>query len=163
MKLDIGSQDGRYRDFTTVDLHASEADIKADAGALPFADNSVEEIWASHILEHIPPPRVQPVLKEWLRVLVLGGTARIITPDLDDGCRAWLERRPGAQSILFGSCEGEGQIHYLGWGAMELRHELAAAGFHVISLQSVRETAEHNLGGSYWHACVSLFAEVKKA
>lgn len=161
MKLDIGSQAARFKDYTTVDLYAPEADVKADAGNLPFPDNSVTDIWASHILEHIPPPRVQPVLKEWLRVLVPGGRAMIVIPDLDDACRAWLERRPAAQSMIFGAHD-EGQIHYLGWGALELRDELAAAGFHVITVQSMKETAENNLGGTYWHNMVNIFSEIRK-
>jgi ubiquinone/menaquinone biosynthesis C-methylase UbiE len=162
MKLDIGSAEARFKDYTTVDLYAPEADVKADAGALPFDDNSVEAIWASHILEHIPPPRVQPVLREWLRVLEPGGTATIATPDLDDACRAWLERRPAAQGMIFGMYEGEGQMHYMGWGPLELREELRLAGFEILSVQTYRETAEDNLGGTYWHDMVNLFAVVRK-
>lgn len=162
VKLDIGSDRGRFQDFTTVDLYAPNPDIRADAKELPFADNSVDEIWASHILEHLKPPDVQPALREWLRVLKPGARARIVIPDLDDACRAWLERRPAAQSMIFGAYEGPGQVHYLGWGAVELRDELAAAGFHVVSVQTMRETAEHNLGGSYFHTMLNIFAEVKK-
>lgn len=162
MKLDIGSDVKRYKDFTTVDLYAPNADVKADAGELPFPDNSVSEIWASHILEHIIPSRTQAVLREWLRVLVPGGTLTIAIPDLDDACRAWLERRPGARSMIFGAYEGEGQIHYTGWGPLELRDELRAAGFHVVSVQTYRETADDNLGGTYWHDMVNIFAIVRK-
>lgn len=162
MKLDIGSQNARYHDYTTVDLFAPEADIKADAGELPIPSDSVSDIWASHILEHIEPSRTQAVLREWLRVLEPGGTATIVTPDLDDACRAWLERRPAAQSMIFGGYDGPGQTHHIGWGAVELRDELAAAGFEVISVQAFRETAENNLGGTYWHEMVNLFAIVRK-
>jgi predicted SAM-dependent methyltransferase len=162
VKLDIGSQDARYQDYTTVDLYAPGADIKADAGDLPFDDNSVEAIWASHILEHIRPARVQAVLREWLRVLQPGGTLTIAVPDLDDACRAWLERRPGAQSMIFGAFEGEGQTHYLGWGPLEMRDELRAAGFNIVSVQTYRETADDNLGGTYWHDMVNIFAIVRK-
>lgn len=162
MKLDIGSQNARFKDFTTVDLYAPEADIKADAGDLPFADNTVTEIWASHILEHFPPSRVQPVLKEWLRVLVPGGTARIVIPDLDDACRAWLERRPAAMSMIFGGFEGQGMTHYFGWGPIELRDELRVAGFQVVSVQTMKETAEENFGGTYWHSMINIFAECRK-
>lgn len=162
MKLDIGSQAARFEDFTTVDLYAPEADVKADAAELPFPDDSVSDIWASHILEHIRPDRVQATLREWLRVLEPGGRCRIAIPDLDDACRAWLERRPGAQGLIFGMYDGPGQVHYLGWGAVELRDELAAAGFEVISVQTFRETAEQNLGGTYWHNMLNIFAEVRK-
>jgi predicted SAM-dependent methyltransferase len=162
VKLDIGSQDARYQDYTTVDLYAPGADIKADAGALPIPDDCVTDIWASHILEHIRPDRVQPVLREWLRVLAPGGTATVVTPDLDDACRAWLERRPAAQGMIFGQYDGPGQTHYLGWGAVELRDELRAAGFDVVSVQTFRETAEENLGGTYWHNMLNIFAVVRK-
>ena len=162
MKLDLGSQAARYKDYMTVDKYAPEADIKADVCDLPFKSNSITDIWASHILEHLKPLQVQPALKEWKRVLVPGGRCQIALPDLDDACRAWLERRPGAQSMIYGGYDGEGQFHYLGWGALELRDELRAAGFHITSVQSFRETADHNLGGSYWHNMVNLFAEVRK-
>lgn len=162
MKLDIGSQSARYQDFTTVDLYAPEADVKADAAALPFPDNSVEEIWASHILEHIEPPKVQQTLREWLRVLEPGAICRIAIPDLDDACRAWLERRPAALSMIFGAYDGPGQTHYKGWGPVELRDELTGAGFEVVSVQQFRETAENNLGGTYWHNMLNIFAVVRK-
>lgn len=163
MKLDIGSQAARFRDYVTVDLYAPEADLRADAMALPFRDASITDIWASHILEHFRPSQVQLALREWRRVLVPGGIARIAIPDLDDACRAWLERRPCAMSMIFGDFEGQpGQTHYFGWGPLELREELLVAGFEVLSVQTIRETAEHNLGGTYWHNMVNIFAEVRK-
>ena len=163
MKLDIGSGEFRYRDYTTVDLYDPAADHNCDAGELPFPDGSVTDIWASHILEHIPPPKVQPTLREWLRVLAPGGTAIIMCPDLDYACRAWLERKPAAQGMIFGMYEGQGQIHYLGWGALELADELRAAGFEVLSVQSIRETIVDNAGGTYWHDMVNLHATVRKS
>jgi predicted SAM-dependent methyltransferase len=81
VRLDIGSGQYRYKDFTTVDLYTEEADIKADMGNLPMIESgSVEEIWASHCLEHILPEKVQPTLKEWIRILRPGGIATIIVP-----------------------------------------------------------------------------------
>lgn len=161
-RLDMGSGEYRYKDFTTVDLYAKEADIKADMGDLPMiADNSVEEIWASHCLEHIPPERVQPTLKEWIRILKPGGTAQIIVPDLDDACREWLQRTPLALSMIYGSV-GPGQAHFHGWGAIDLRDELAVAGFEVLSVQPYRESQQGNLGGTYVHLMVNLFAVVRK-
>lgn len=162
MKLDIGSGEFRYKDFTTVDLYDPHADVQCDMGELPFPDGSVSEIWASHVIEHCPPPRVQPTLKEWLRVLEPGGTATIMCPDLDYACRAWLQRMDGAQAMLFGMYEGHGQIHYIGWGALELRHELAVAGFEVLSVQSIMETITEQGSGTYWHDMANLYAVVRK-
>jgi SAM-dependent methyltransferase len=159
--LDIGSGAFRYKDYTTVDLYAPEADIKADMGALPIESRTIDDIWASHCLEHVMPDRVQAVLTEWLRVLKPGGILKVVVPDLDDACRAWLERRNGALSMLYGSV-GPGGPHYHGWGALELRDELMIAGFEVLSIQTFRETAGHNLGGTYFHLMVNLYAEARK-
>lgn len=38
-----------------------------------FQDNSIEEIYACHLLEHIKRSEVLDVLKEWYRVLTPGG------------------------------------------------------------------------------------------
>jgi len=162
VKLDIGSGEFRYQDYTTVDLFDPHADVAADMGDLPFPDDSVSDIWASHVLEHQKPDLVQSTLREWLRVLEPGGVARIMTPDLDYACRAWLERKPGAQSMIFGMYEGHGQVHYLGWGAVELRDELQAAGFEVLTCQGIRESIYSNLGGTYWHDMVNIYAEARK-
>jgi predicted SAM-dependent methyltransferase len=162
LKLDIGSGEFRYQDYTTVDLFDPHADVQADMGDLPFPDGSVSDIWASHVLEHQKPNLVQPTLREWLRVLAPGGVARIMTPDLDYACRAWLERKSGAQSMIFGMYEGHGQVHYLGWGAVELRDELQAAGFEVLTCQGIRESIYSNLGGTYWHDMVNIYAEARK-
>lgn len=159
--LDIGSGAFRYKDYTTVDLYAPEADIKADMGDLPIESGTIDDIWACHCLEHIPPIRVQPTLKEWLRVLRPGGTIKIVIPDLDDACRAWLERKAAALSMIYGGSE-IGAAHYHGWGAIELRDELTIAGIEVLSVQNYRETAQCNLGGTYWHAMVNIYAEGRK-
>lgn len=48
---------------------------------LPYADGSVDEIVASHVLEHFPRLQVPLVVKEWSRVLRRSGRIRIAVPD----------------------------------------------------------------------------------
>lgn len=52
-------------------------------GANRIVDDSVDEIRASHILEHFSFPDVDKVLTEWLRVLKPGGQIKIAVPDYD--------------------------------------------------------------------------------
>lgn len=57
-----------------------------------FADESVDDIYASHVLEHLGYAEKLPrALREWRRVLKKGGRARISVPDLDVPCRLFLE------------------------------------------------------------------------
>jgi SAM-dependent methyltransferase len=164
LKLDLGSGSGRVApDYTTVDLHAPEADVSADLGALPYPDNSVDEIWASHCLEHVEWERVSDVLREWLRVLRPGAPAIIAVPNLDYAARYWLHgpSRPDALEILFGTPNSPGGQHTGGWGPRSFREELEAAGFEVLRLDVIFETPETAVG-PFVHDCETLRAEVRK-
>src|SRR5262245_39160733 len=48
-----------------------------------YADGSVDEVRASHVLEHFPHAEVETVLKEWTRVLKPGGKLKVAVPDFD--------------------------------------------------------------------------------
>src|SRR5215831_6253473 len=77
MKLDLGAGDISPPGFKPLGHpHGSEI-YPLDA----FADNSVEEIRASHCLEHFSHRQTLDVLKEWVRVLKPGGLLRIAVPD----------------------------------------------------------------------------------
>jgi hypothetical protein len=48
---------------------------------LPFANATVDEVYASHVLEHFGHREVAAVLAEWVRVLRPGGLCRLAVPD----------------------------------------------------------------------------------
>lgn len=57
-----------------------------------FEDGSVEEIYASHVLEHLGYQSELPrALKEFWRVLAPGGRAMLSVPDFEVICRLFLE------------------------------------------------------------------------
>jgi SAM-dependent methyltransferase len=163
LRIDIGSSHLRVAEgWTTVDLHAPEADVKADMGSLPFEDGAVAEIWASHCLEHVGKERVQPVLAEWLRVLVDGGPAIVSVPNLDYIARYWLHGpdRQEALDLMFGHQTEPGEIHMTGWNPEGFRAELLAAGFEIVSLEVIWE--QDGDVGSYHHRQETIRAEVRK-
>ena len=49
---------------------------------LPFPDQSMSIVYASHLLEHLYLTEAQALLKECYRVLRSGGVIRIVVPDL---------------------------------------------------------------------------------
>jgi predicted SAM-dependent methyltransferase len=69
----------------------AQIDVVADCGRLPFADRSVDRLYAGHLLEHIPLAAVGTVLAEWRRVLRPGGDLMVVGPDID---RAVRQREP---------------------------------------------------------------------
>jgi predicted SAM-dependent methyltransferase len=60
---------------------------------LPFADNSMEVVYASHLLEHLYCDEAEKLLRECFRVLSPGGVLRLMVPDLQDSILQYLEQK----------------------------------------------------------------------
>lgn len=89
MRLDLGAGDVSPPGFTPVGRdHGSEI------FPLPFADESVDEIRASHVLEHFSHRHIEAVFADWVRVLKKGSRIRIAVPDFAKIAVGYLE---GAQ------------------------------------------------------------------
>lgn len=91
LKLNLGGGDTSFPGFTSVDLYDEAADVRADICELPFGDNSVDEIVAYQVIEHIPYQKSTQMFSEMYRVLKPSGTAIVETPDIDYICRDILE------------------------------------------------------------------------
>lgn len=57
---------------------------------LPWPDRSVDEIRASHVLEHFPQAQCGDVIHDWCRALKPGGVLRVAVPDFEKIARAYL-------------------------------------------------------------------------
>src|SRR5262249_40583582 len=57
---------------------------------LPFPDDSVDCVYHSHLLEHLPPEKALPFMIECHRVLKKGGILRVAVPDLEQVARLYL-------------------------------------------------------------------------
>lgn len=82
MKIDLGSGTSKKESYLTIDKNPDiKADIIADVEErLPFKDCEVDEIRASHILEHLRPENKVKVMVEFERVLKVGGILDIAVP-----------------------------------------------------------------------------------
>jgi SAM-dependent methyltransferase len=58
---------------------------------LPFADESFDAVYGSHVLEHLEPEAGARLLRECHRVLKPFGVARIVVPDLEAIAMLYLE------------------------------------------------------------------------
>lgn len=57
---------------------------------IPFEDDSVDVVYNSHMLEHLDRHVAESFLEEAKRVLKPGGIHRIVVPDFEAACRAYL-------------------------------------------------------------------------
>ena len=84
-KLHLGCGNIRLKDFCNVDILSTHAvDVVSDISTLNnFNDNSIDLIYACHVLEHFSHDESIKVLKRWFEVLKPGGELRISVPDID--------------------------------------------------------------------------------
>lgn len=133
LRLNLGCRDKQIPGFKGMDIDIHRGvDYVGDVSDLSrFADNSVFEIFASHILEHFPHPRTLSVLKEWNRVLVPGGILYVGVPDLarvvEITCAVGLT--DWAVNYLVGDQGYDTAYHYNIFDEHRLRRYLMDAGF----------------------------------
>ena len=139
LKLHIGGT-VPHPDWKILDIEQRpEVDFVTDAKDLSmFADNSVDIIYASHVLEHFYYNIDQELvytLKEWRRVLKIGGQLLISVPNLQVLC--WLYLHPNLHPlerhhlmrIIFGGQTNEYDVHKVGFDEEILGLYLEEAGF----------------------------------
>ena len=138
LRLDIGGAADPYApdEYTSIDVWG-EPDVRASALDLPFADGSVDGIWASHVLEHIAIADVPRALAEWLRVLRPNGRVIIRVPNFDYVAKYWLTGpdRGWAESMVFGLQTHDGEFHRSAFTTGILRADMEAAGFEVLRVE----------------------------
>jgi predicted SAM-dependent methyltransferase len=102
-----------------------------------FEDNTFEQVYASHVLEHFDyKEALLATLKEWHRVLAPGGTLFVSVPDLDVLARLFLERqaltideRFLVMRMIFGGHVDRFDYHLVGLNDEFLTEYLRIAGF----------------------------------
>lgn len=144
---------------------AENLDIIADATfSLPFANGSLDGVFASHILEHITYWREQSTIEEWARVLKEGGSLHIIVPSWEWVAREVLAERPskGLKPLAFAGQINPWDVHLNMFTMRQLRALMDRAGLAVTrAITGQRDinvidepvtTEEHYVAGTKWEA-----------
>lgn len=144
MKLHVGCG---YRDlpgYKHFDIRKLDGHIDYVGSAdnlSQFPDNSVEEIYACHLLEHFGRHKVSRVLTEWYRVICVGGVLRLAVPDFgavveEYGCTHDLPKLLG---LLYGRQDYKYNFHYIAFDFDSLKKRLEDTGFTDVHRYDWRE------------------------
>lgn len=132
MKLHLASGNNKLPDYVSIDLREG-ADIVGDMRVLSYDDNTIDEIYICHGIEHLSFKDVSNALREYKRVLVPGGLLRLSLPDFHQLVK--VAQKAGlryARYALMGGQEYAENFHYSVWDKETLTKELREAGFmHV--------------------------------
>lgn len=142
MKLHLGCGKRRLEGWINIDLHDSDMDM--DIKTLPFTDNSVDEILAVHVVEHLYIHQILSVITEWRRVLKPGGRMVLELPCLDKVLKHFAAGSPDNMTLwpLYGAPnthkDGEPALHKWCWSRMQFADLLHAAGFNHVAEETPR-------------------------
>ena len=140
LRLHIGGRE-RRDGWMVLDSEARDhVDHVGDCRDLSFlADASCDEIYASHVIEHLGYDRdVGHALKEFHRVLVPGGRLRLSVPCMDTLCALFVHPQTDINGkfhimrMLFGGRLDAADVHLTGFNFDFLRDFLTRAGFRDI-------------------------------
>lgn len=165
-KLQIGCGDHILEGWLNTDFYpTSKQVLHFDATEpFPFEDGTFDFIFSEHMIEHIPYSGALQMLKECNRVLKVGGTVRISTPDLNTLINVYRDPQleVGREFVTY-HCNKHAAPYQDGafvlndyfrlWGHLfiydeqTLRQLMHQAGFHSVVSQEIGKSSEEALRG----------------
>lgn len=123
-------------------------DVLCDVRAIPAPDEHFDIVHARHVLEHFAPFETEQVVREWLRILKVGGELRVNVPNIEYAAREILkgeERTSGMYPHwqIFGMQNGsEGELHRNWFNATGLRSLFDFLRLEDVTVEEVGEFGE---------------------
>jgi predicted SAM-dependent methyltransferase len=121
-----------------------------DVRSIPEEDEVFDLAQASHVLEHLKIHDTVNAIKEWLRIVKVGGRLEIRVPDLRYAAQKVLDGTLGGSHVvgsedipyhflmLYGAQNDQGQIHYNGFNKERLEDVLKQAGCTEYTIESTQ-------------------------
>jgi predicted SAM-dependent methyltransferase len=107
-----------------------------------FEDNSIDLVYACHLLEHFHRDKTTGVLTEWKRVLRSGGVLRLAVPDFESVAKVY--QKNGDVNSILGLVVGRQDyiynIHYMIFDFISLSTILQEVGFSSVKRYDWRDT-----------------------
>ncbi len=139
-KINLGCGHDKREGFLNVDINGfHKPDLECDITDLHMLPSGYYEYaLANDILEHIPRLRTKNVLKEWNRILKIGGKLELRIPSVT-GLLSLFTRRENKTpefhetliQCLFGTQTSYADFHYTGFTEILISKMLEDAGFRI--------------------------------
>jgi len=147
IKLHIGCGKRYFPGWVHIDGgNYSHVNIKtSDLSILPFEPNSVDLIYASHVIEYYDRDEITSVLSEWFLTLKPGGILRLAVPDFETMVRLYLYNDYNIEYFLgplYGKMKMDDRIiyHKTAYDFMSLKNILYDIGFKDVYKYDWRKT-----------------------
>jgi predicted SAM-dependent methyltransferase len=166
VRLNIGAGEFALKGFTNIDSEAYEGvDLLAIVPPIPYPDNSADELWACHFLEHLDQPTGAEFLRECFRVLRPGGQLGVVVPDTWIIMREYVKRSAIGVEWPYGVLRAVADLdevcglflystlqpspHRWSYDERTLSRALERAGFEVVA--QIDRFNDPRLGSGQWY------------
>ncbi len=123
----------------------TNVDVIGDVRTLDFPDNNFHYILASDIIEHFPISETENILKEWSRVLKVGGIIEFRMPNLRAICKKYVDGIIKAKLcswLLYGGQDYRGNYHFTGFDREWFKSIIEPLGFKEIDYKDMDNNFE---------------------
>jgi hypothetical protein len=130
LKLNLGSGKQKLKGYENIDKMYGTS-----AFPLDYDSGEVDEIRASHILEHFGRREVKSVIRDWVDKLRPGGVLKVAVPGIDkiiDAKSKGIELSHSVDAYIFGGQTDENDFHKSMFTEIVLRELLEDAGLQDI-------------------------------
>lgn len=149
-KLNLGCGAEILKGYINVDIRkVLGCNLIADVTKLAIRDRTIDEIRASHVIEHVPKAMLPKVIKEWNRVLKMGGALNVYCPNARKVAQDYMEGLIDCMKfsrLLFGSQAHPEDLHYTSFDKERLEELFCASGFEVIGREPRLNSYRYDLG-----------------
>lgn len=150
----LGCGPNYINNFINIDANYKEkCDIIGRIDRLQFKEESVDIIYNSHVLEHIPKDRIRKTLSRWHRVLKPDGKLYICVPNLENLCKLYLnnlkdeynleewEKICTISNVIYGGQNNKYDFHHEGYSFSTIKYWMKEIGFKDVRLVDVESLA----------------------
>jgi len=127
-------------------------DVVCDLRYIPVPDQTFDIVFSSHTLEHFGWTGVDKVLKEWARILKVGGELRIVVPNIRWSAKRLYEDRATALDlqVLYGEQDYPKNFHGVGFTPNMLKALVESLGIFE-NIETHEGDLEGNPGPDSWN------------
>ena len=146
IKLHLGCGTKHIEGYTNIDVRYLPGvdEVNNIKFLRNYKPNSVDVIYACHVLEHFSRWEYKTVLTRWFELLKPGGTLRLAVPNFNSICQHYIKTGDlnPIMGLLYGGQDYDENHHYVTFDYNSVYNDLTQIGFSYITEYN-HKTTEH--------------------
>ena len=152
-KLHLGCGTKHIEDYINIDIRYLPGvdEVNNIRFLRNYKENTVDEIYACHVLEHFGRWEYKEVIKRWFEILKPGGKLRLAVPNFNSICEYYLKTSDlkSIMGLLYGGQDYDENYHYVTFDYPTLSNDLKNIGYSIITEWQTEDYPGDDFSKSY--------------